>query len=323
MMSHIPFWAPTSFLFPMCKERSTWMQRTLSEILRSAPVAGVISWIQLPLRMSATCDMVRNHFPLSLLIGSSSMKRWPPLLSVLLFAIISTASIPGALAQTGSGHQNVTSETQVTDDPHGEHANERAEGPPQGKSFSEFAHHLTGSLEVIFGLAELGHAIQYPLPYWTRFILPSALGLVGGFTLIWSDRDAWPLGSFSFVETFFGNDREMIEHKVYGILTFAVALIEMLRRLGRVRHQAWAAPLVLLVLTGGLFLFVHSHGHHPEAAKIQLQHALLGIVDVGAAFSKGLASWLPGASPQTRNRWDMAWGASIILSGLLLLAYSE
>lgn len=178
-------------------------------------------------------------------------------------------------------------------------------------------------MEVIFGLAELGYALQYPLPYWTRFILPDALSIVGGFTLIWSDRDAWPIGSLSFVETFFGEDREMIEHKSYGILTLTIAFFETLRRMGRVRHPAWAAPLVLLVLAGALLLFVHSHGNHPEAAKIQFHHSLLGIVGVGAACSKGLASWLPGASSQMRNRWDMAWAGSIILSGLLLLAYSE
>ncbi|MFY4730762.1 hypothetical protein [Nitrospira sp. BLG_2] len=251
------------------------------------------------------------------------MKRWPFLLSALLFASISSTSIPDVQIQAGSDHQNPASETRATKDHHGGHADERWEEPHRGKASSEFTHHVTGSLEVIFGLVELGAALQYPLPYWTRFILPGALGLIGGFTLIWSDRDAWPLGSLSFVATFFGDDREMIEHKVYGILTFATAFFETLRRIGKVRHPAWAAPLVLLVLAGGLSLFVHSHGNHPEAAKIQFQHSLLGIVDVGAAFSKGLASWLPRASSQTRNRWNMAWAGLIMLSGLLLLAYSE
>lgn len=116
--------------------------------------------------------------------------------------------------------------------------------------FSEFAHHFVGSLEVILGLAELGSALQYPLPYWTRFILPGALSMVGWFTLIWSDRDAWPIGFLSFVMTFFGEDREIIEHKSYGILTLTITFLETLRRMGRVRHPAWAAPLVLLVLAG-------------------------------------------------------------------------
>ncbi len=180
------------------------------------------------------------------------MKVWAYRLLVFLFLLVWFANIPEVRAQAISAPQNVASETRVTEDPHGEHVNKQGEEVTQGKAFSEFAHHFAGSLEVIFGLAELGHATQYPLPYWTRFILPGALATVGVFTLIWSDRNAWPIGSLSFVATFFGDDRELIEHKLYGILTFAVALFEMLRRLGRVRHPAWAAPLVLLVLVGGL-----------------------------------------------------------------------
>lgn len=253
------------------------------------------------------------------------MQFWPYRLLVFPFLLVLFVSIPDVLAQAPSHHQNVENGVGVTNDPLQGHAKGHLEGSPEEKAFSEFAHHFAGSLEVILGLAELGAALQYPLPYWTRFILPGALSMMGAFPLFWSDRDAWPLGSLSFVETVLDKDREVIEHKFYGILTLTIALIEMLRRLGRVRHPAWTGPLVLLVLTGGLFLLVHSHGNHPEAeaAKIQFQHTLLGIVDVVAAFSKGMASWLPGASPQMRNRWNIAWGASFIVGGLLLLAYSE
>lgn len=251
------------------------------------------------------------------------MKLWGYRLPVFLFLIVSFASIPDVHAQSGSDHQNVASETSDTKDPHGGHVSERWEGSPEGKAFSEFAHHFAGSFDVIFGLAELGSALQYPLPYWARFILPGSLSVVGGYTLIWSDHDAWPIGSLSFGETFFGRDHEIIQHKSYAILALAITFFETLRRTGKVRHPAWAAPLVLLVLFSALSLFDHSHGNHPAAAKIQFHHSLLGIVGVGAAFSKGLASWLPGASPQMRKWWEMAWAGSIILFGLLLLAYSE
>ena len=244
------------------------------------------------------------------------------LFSVLLFVTVLSASISDAQAQAPA-HQAVASEASVIGGHQEGHADGRWEASPEGKAFSEFAHHFAGTFDVIFGFAELGWALQYPVLYWTRFILPGALSIVGGFTFIWSDHDAWPIGSLSFVETFFGGDREIIEHKSYAILTLAIAFFEMLRRTGKVRHPAWAAPLVLLVLASALSLFDHSHGNHPAAAKIQFHHSLLGIVGVGAAFSKGLASWLPGASSQTRKRWDMAWGGSIILFGLLLLAYSE
>ena len=251
------------------------------------------------------------------------MKRWPPVLSALLFAIISSISILDAQAQAPSDHQSFANETNVTDDPHEGHADERWEGSPEGKAFSEFAHHFAGAFDVLFGLAELGSALQYPMPYWIRFILPGALSVVGGFTLIWGDHDAWPIGSLSFVETFFGEDHEIIQHKSYAILALAIAFFESLRRTGKARHPAWAAPLVLLVLASALSLFDHSHGNHPAAAKIQFHHSLLGIVGVGAAFSKGLASWLPAASPQARKWWEIAWAVSVIFFGLLLLAYTE
>jgi putative copper resistance protein D len=250
------------------------------------------------------------------------MMRSLSLLSILLFVIVLSASISDAQAQA-SAHQNVASEASVIGGHQEGHADGRWEGSPEGKAFSEFAHHFAGTFDVIFGLAELGSALQYPVLSWTRFILPGSLSIVGGFTFIWSDHDAWPIGSLSFVETFFGDDREIIEHKSYAILTLAIAFFEMLRRTGKVRHPAWAAPLVLLVLASALSLFIHSHGNHPEATKIQFHHSLMGAVGLVAGFSKGLASWLPGASPQMRNRWDMAWGGSTILFGLLLLAYSE
>jgi putative copper resistance protein D len=176
---------------------------------------------------------------------------------------------------------------------------------------------------VVFGLTELGYALQYPLPLWTRLVLPGALGVVGGFVLIWSDHDAWPIGSLSFSETFFGQDREIVEHKFYGVMALLIALCETLRRLGRVRHPVWAAPLVMSILAGALWLFVHSHGNHPAAAKIQFHHSLLAIVGVGAGLSKGVASWLSGALPHTRKRWEVAWAGSVILFGLLLLVYSQ
>lgn len=147
----------------------------------------VIFWFKLQRRGSAICGMVRDRLALTFLIGSSYMKWQPSLLSVLLFVIISSTFIPNAQAQAGSGLQNATSETSVTDDPHGEHANERWEDPLRGKAFSEFAHHFAGSLEVIFGLAELGHAIG----------IRCRTGLASFFPV----RSVWSEGSRSFEVT--------------------------------------------------------------------------------------------------------------------------
>jgi putative copper resistance protein D len=211
----------------------------------------------------------------------------------------------------------------VTNDQQGGHAGGGWEGSSAGIAYSEFNHHFAGLCDVLFGLAELGYALRLPLPFWIRLILPGALGVIGMFLLVWSDHDAWPIGSLGFVETFSGQDREIVEHKLYGVLAVAIAFSEMLRRIGWARHPVWAAPLVFLTLVGGLLLFVHSHGNHPASARIEFHHALLGSVGVGAALSKGLASWLPGASRDAVKRWEIAWAGSVILFGLLLLVYSE
>lgn len=244
-------------------------------------------------------------------------------LTILLLLIVSSTCISDVRAQGPSDHQVRSTETSVADNHQQDHATGRWEGSAEGMAFSEFNHHLAGFFDLIFGLAELGYALQYSLSFWTRLILPGALGVVGGFVLIWSDHDAWPIGSLSFLDTFFGRDREIVEHKIYGVMAITIAFFETLHRVGRVRHPAWAAPLVILTLAGSLWLFSHSHGDHPAIEKIQFQHSLLAIVGIGAAFSKGLASWLPGASPRVAKRWEIAWAGSVILFGVLLLTYSQ
>lgn len=226
-------------------------------------------------------------------------------------------------AQSALEHQRASPTTDATHHAHGTEGGEGWEGSAEGIAYSEFNHHLAGLCDVLFGFAELGYALQYPMPIWTRLALPTALGFIGSYLLIWSDHDAWPIGSLGFHETFFGQDLEIVEHKFYGVLAAIIALCEALRRFGWVRHPAWAAPLILFVLVGGLLLFVHSHGNHPGSARIEFHHALLGSVGVGAALSKGLASWLPGVSPRIVKRWEIAWAGSVILFGLLLLIYSE
>ncbi|MDH5349167.1 MAG: hypothetical protein OEW13_14820, partial [Nitrospira sp.] len=158
---------------------------------------------------------------------------------------------------------------------------------------------------------------------WARFVLPGALGITGVYLFVWSDHDAWPIGSLSFADTFGGDDLEIIEHKLYSLLALAIAVCETFRRIGRLRNPVWAAPLVFLVLIGSILLFVHSHGNHPATARIEFHHALLGSVGVCAALSKAVASWMPGASQQLVKWAEVAWAGSVILFGFLLLVYSE
>ncbi len=83
--------------------------------------------------------------------------------------------------------------------------------------------------------------------------------------------------------------------------------VRALRRTSRARHPTWTAPSASLTLGGSLLFYVHSHANHPGAARIDLHHAMPGTVGVIVDLSKGLASWLPGASPLVRQRLETAW----------------
>ena len=151
------------------------------------------------------------------------------------------------------------------------------EGSVAGIAYSEFNHHLTGMLVLIIGLSELRRALTMPFWAWTRFLLPGALLTAGSFLVVWSDHDAWPIGSLSFMQTFFVSDSEIFQHKSYALLSLAVGTIELFRRRGQIGHAVWATPLPVFAIVGGLMLFGHSHGVHPSAQKIAIHHAMMWV----------------------------------------------
>src|SRR6266571_1833623 len=145
------------------------------------------------------------------------------------------------------------------------------EGSPAGKAYSEFNHRLAGIFVLLI---------------WTRFLLPAAMLGAGGYLMIWSDHDAWPIGSLSFTQTVFSDDYETIQHKLFAILLMVVGSVELLRRMGRARHAAWGAPLPVLALVGSLMLFLHSHGGHPSAHKIAFHHGMMCTMAILAGMCK-------------------------------------
>lgn len=250
------------------------------------------------------------------------MKRWASLLSVLVLMVAQPLCGTDVRAQPSSDHP-VSAAPDTPHNLHGEHGDGRWEGSAQGVAYSEFNHRFAGLFVLLFGLAELGHALRYQLPFWTRLVLPSALGIIGAYLLVWSDHEAWPIGSLSFVQTFFGQDQEILQHKFYGVFGETAAVSETLRRIGWVRHPAWAVPLVFLGLVGALLLFVHSHGNHPANHTIELHHALLGSLGVGAAISNAMISWTSDTLSRPGEKWELSWGVFVTLIGIQLLVYFE
>jgi putative copper resistance protein D len=206
---------------------------------------------------------------------------------------------------------------------HGAAGYQAWEGSVAGIAYSEFNHHLTGMLVLIIGFSELRQALAIPFWPWTRFLLPGALLTAGVFLLVWSDHDAWPIGSLSFMQTFFGGDSEIFQHKSYALLSLTVGTIELLRRLGQIGHTVWATPLPVYAIIGGVVLFGHSHGVHPSAHKIAIDHALMGTMAVTAGSSKLLSDWVRSPSHVRSSKWELLWAGLILFIGIQLLMYSE
>jgi hypothetical protein len=194
------------------------------------------------------------------------------------------------------------------------------DGSPEGVAYSERNHHLAGVFVLLIGLSELRGGLGVSMLAWSRFLLPLAMLGAGGFLMIWSDHEAWPIGYKSFAETYFSNDWETVQHKVYAILLLSVGTIELLRRTDKVKHMAWGLPLPVFALIGGVMLFLHSHGAHPSAHKIAIHHAVMGTTALVAGTCKIIA----GIKRQEGNSpWALAWASLVLLIGVELLVYTE
>jgi hypothetical protein len=268
---------------------------------------------------------------LGLWIGHSAGRDGPGLAGWVLCCLIMTSMPAGLVTDPAAGAEH---ETGAAHHHHTVVASPSLwEGSPEGIAYSETNHHLAGILVLLIGLSELRQAFGLHVLAWTRLLLPLSLVTAGIFLLIWSDHDAWPIGSLTLAQTLSGQDPEMIQHKTYGVLALAVGAIELLRRLGPKRHGTWAIPLPLFAIVGGLMLFAHSHGDHPAAHKIALHHTVMGLLAITAGSSKLVSSrWRKpvqwgrhgDAVPVVPGTWwEFGWAGLILLIGLQLLFYSE
>lgn len=197
------------------------------------------------------------------------------------------------------------------------------EGSEVGIAYSEQNHHFAGWMVILMGLAEMSQVVRLSAVAGARLLLPAAMTATGVFLLVWSDHEAWPIGSLGFVETFFGQDPEIFQHKIYGLLALFVGSVELLRRFGWVEHKVWSIPLPLMAIVGGLMLYGHSHGVHPSARKIALHHGVMGALAITAGSSKLLSVIRRSASESGSSYWEWLWPGLLLLIGVQLVFYSE
>lgn len=250
--------------------------------------------------------------------------RW--IVCLALLAGIQLIGLGSVRAQHEEGYHPAPPDTAVHEH-HDAHAAPGGwEGSAEGTAYSEFNHHVAGFFVLLIGLSELTLALRSPRwPWlgWAPLLLPATLTATGIFLLIWSDHEAWPIGSMGFAESFFGQDHEIAQHKTYGMLALAVGMVEVLRFFEVVQNRLWTVPLPLFAIIGGFMLFGHSHGAHPAAYKIFIHHTIMGSLAVTAGASKVVAGWTADLATGRPSRWELLWACLILLIGLQLLIYSE
>lgn len=205
------------------------------------------------------------------------------------------------------------------------------EGSAEGIAYSEFNHALAGISVIFVGLTELRGAMGWTALAWSRWLLPIALVGSGIFLLIWSDHEAWPIGSWTLVETLSGKGPEMLQHKIFGILALGVGMVEWLRRVGKLGHWFWSALLPSFALIGGGMLFLHMHGPHPGGHQIQIHHNVMGSLALAGGLAWFAGEWRqrPGQATgllhayESRPILKILWAVAVIIIGVQLLFYSE
>lgn len=265
--------------------------------------------------------------PESWRIGSIwSVVLWATVIFFCQASLSSPAPGPSALSANGRVHPSLR--TTVVSHPVSLSAT-GWEGSAEGKAYSEFNHRLAGILVVLIALGELHGALRIAAWSWMRLLLPGAMLVGGSYLIVWSDHDAWPIGSQTFIDSFVLGETLMVHHKLYALLLLAVGLIEWLRRSGKLVPRVWSLPLPAFAVVGGGLLFLHNHGDHPSAHQIALHHLTMGVTAwlagtclLVSEYHRGIvdattrAGW-PGA------RWQRAWGVFVLVIGVQLLLYTE
>jgi len=162
---------------------------------------------------------------------------------------------------------------------HMEHMNM---GPDE---LSLFNHHFAGTLLIltaVFGFIEESPLRKYR---WARYLWPLPLMVLAIYLLLRSDSEHVSGLALSHILA----DPEAVQHKLFALLAMGIALLELLRRTGHLKHLAWSYILYTGMVAGGIFLLLHG-GHHSMA--VHEQHRIMGITAISIGVVKALGDIL-------------------------------
>jgi putative copper resistance protein D len=191
--------------------------------------------------------------------------------------------------------------------------------PPRNAAdvaWSEYNHNWAGIFVLAIGVLAL---LNQAGLRWARHWPLVFIGL-GGFLLLRSDPEIWPVGDVGLFESL--RDVEVVQHRVFAMLPIAFGVFEWCVRTGRLRAR-WASYVFPMICAfGGALLLTHSHAiaNVKDQLLIEWTHTPLALAAIGAGWSRWLELRLPGKVAKT-CAW--IWPACFVVIGLLLLFYRE
>jgi putative copper resistance protein D len=188
--------------------------------------------------------------------------------------------------------------------------------------FAEFSrrnHMVAGWIVLFMGALMCLQVIEARRAPWLRLawtIPPMVLGLL---IVVFSDRDAWPVGEMTFAQTL--ADEGAREHKFSGVLVLAMGLVEYLRLRGRLAHRAWGLFLPGLAITAGAILLGHDHttSNFNFLGRANLPHITEGVTAILIGAARILHDW-----GFWRGRLAaLSWPALVLALAAQLILYRE
>ncbi len=153
---------------------------------------------------------------------------------------------------------------------------------------SIFDHHMAGWIILLLGTFVFLEQTQLSSRYtWVKFLWPLTLLGLATFLIVWRDREVWADWHLHGM---------LVQHKIFEAAAILMALIELFRRAGRLKHPAWRQLLNVLIIGAGVFLIFHGRGQH--APMIDMQHMWMGTVVLAIGLTKMVA--------------DLSWGGRLL-----------
>jgi putative copper resistance protein D len=184
-------------------------------------------------------------------------------------------------------------------------------------AWSEYNHHWAGLFVLAIGLLALlertGRA------NWARH-WPLLFLVLAAFLFLRSDPEVWPLGTVGFLESL--RDPEVVQHRIFVLLTIVFAIFEWRVRTGRLRRPGAALVFPMITAMGGTLLLTHSHAlaNLKDQLLIEMSHVPMALAGITAGWSRWLELRLDERGSRV-SAW--VWPVAFVLVGLILLNYRE